>query len=272
MSLFTRTTTRSTQGLTARAGALIAATLAALSFVAGPATADLVYTFDSSDQGWSTINDTSFFGFDGSIGNPPGAIRAIDQAAGFHWCFSAPVADLGDLSSLFGRNISYQILGITGAHNTFTTRAAVIITGAGLRIGVASPITPAAGQWVSWNLPVNADGAWRIVASMTEASLSSTVATEQQIRDVLANVDGLFIRGEYTNGADSSALDNVRIETGGCNDADFADPVGVLDFFDVLAFLQAYSGSDPSADLNDDGVFDFFDVLAFLEAFSAGCP
>jgi len=47
---------------------------------------------------------------------------------------------------------------------------------------------------------------------------------------------------------------------------------GTLDFFDVLAFLQAFNDMDPVADFAPDGVFDFFDVLAFLQAFTDGCP
>ncbi|MBX3323096.1 MAG: hypothetical protein KF757_08920 [Phycisphaeraceae bacterium] len=45
-----------------------------------------------------------------------------------------------------------------------------------------------------------------------------------------------------------------------------------LDFFDVSAFLAAFSASDPIADFNSDGNFDFFDALAYLTAFGAGCP
>jgi len=47
---------------------------------------------------------------------------------------------------------------------------------------------------------------------------------------------------------------------------------GVLDFFDVQDFLNAYAGQDASADLNGDGAWDFFDVQAYLNLFSAGCP
>ena len=47
---------------------------------------------------------------------------------------------------------------------------------------------------------------------------------------------------------------------------------GVLDFFDVSAFLQAFGTMDPLADFTGDGSFDFFDVSAFLQAFSTGCP
>ncbi len=47
---------------------------------------------------------------------------------------------------------------------------------------------------------------------------------------------------------------------------------GVLDFFDISAFLEAFASMDPIADLTGEGAFDFFDVSAFLSAFSAGCP
>ncbi len=47
---------------------------------------------------------------------------------------------------------------------------------------------------------------------------------------------------------------------------------GSLDFFDVSAFLAAFSAQDPAADFDGNGSWDFFDVSAFLGAFSAGCP
>ena len=67
----------------------------------------------------------------------------------------------------------------------------------------------------------------------------------------------------------------VSEDTGpmGCNEADLAEPFGMHDFADVLAFLAAFDAMDPSADLAlPAGSFDFADVLAFLEAFGAGCP
>lgn len=47
---------------------------------------------------------------------------------------------------------------------------------------------------------------------------------------------------------------------------------GQLNFFDVSAFLSAFSNQDPAGDFNGDGSYNFFDVSAFLAAFSAGCP
>ncbi len=47
---------------------------------------------------------------------------------------------------------------------------------------------------------------------------------------------------------------------------------GVVDFFDYLDFVDAFSANDPSADFNGDTVIDFFDYLDFVDAFSVGCP
>lgn len=57
-----------------------------------------------------------------------------------------------------------------------------------------------------------------------------------------------------------------------CSSADLAGPFGELNFFDVSAFLSAYTALDPVADFNDDGLFNFFDVSGFLSAYSMGCP
>jgi outer membrane protein assembly factor BamB len=50
------------------------------------------------------------------------------------------------------------------------------------------------------------------------------------------------------------------------------NPDGTLDFFDIAAFLAAFSSGDLSADFVLDGELNFFDVAAFLSAFDAGCP
>lgn len=58
--------------------------------------------------------------------------------------------------------------------------------------------------------------------------------------------------------------------TGGCP-ADFNGD-GEVDFFDISAFLTAFSSSDPSADITGDAQWDFFDISAFLSQYAAGCP
>lgn len=57
----------------------------------------------------------------------------------------------------------------------------------------------------------------------------------------------------------------------GCTRADIAPPYGVLDFFDIIAFLAAFDAMQPQADFNNDSLFNFFDIADFLAAFDAGC-
>jgi hypothetical protein len=80
----------------------------------------------------------------------------------------------------------------------------------------------------------------------------------------------------------------IGFNSNGQTDAESAQPVGIfriatncladfdgdgtLDFFDVSAFLAAFTTQQSSGDLNADGSWDFFDVSLFLSAYNAGCP
>jgi len=47
---------------------------------------------------------------------------------------------------------------------------------------------------------------------------------------------------------------------------------GLLDIFDVFAFLADYNNELLSADLTGDGAVDFADILEYIDLFSLGCP
>ncbi|RMH25312.1 MAG: hypothetical protein D6692_11385 [Planctomycetota bacterium] len=54
--------------------------------------------------------------------------------------------------------------------------------------------------------------------------------------------------------------------------ADLAEPFGVLNFFDIAAYINAYIDGDPSADLTEPfGVFNFLDISAYINLYNAGC-
>jgi hypothetical protein len=64
----------------------------------------------------------------------------------------------------------------------------------------------------------------------------------------------------------------AALAAGGCP-ADLAAPFGVLNFFDVLAFLGSFNAQSPDADIAAPiGSLNFFDVLEYLSRFNAGCP
>jgi hypothetical protein len=57
-----------------------------------------------------------------------------------------------------------------------------------------------------------------------------------------------------------------------CNDADLAEPFGVLDLADINAFVNGFTSGDCIADFDANGVFDLSDINAFVTAFTGGCP
>lgn len=189
------------------------ATLPALSIIALAATAHagVAYSFETDAQGWSIANDGTGFTWDDSIGNNGlGAIRARDVVSGNIWLFSAPTEDLGSLSGLYNNSISYDILGITGSHtNLGGDRADVILTGAGISIGVNFEVQPVNDQWVSASVLVSESADWRMISSFSDATISATTVSQEDLQAVLADLTGLYIRGEYTNGGDATAIDNV---------------------------------------------------------------
>ncbi len=64
-----------------------------------------------------------------------------------------------------------------------------------------------------------------------------------------------------------------EVPAGACSAADFAPPVGTLNFSDVLGFLQSFAVSGCGSDIADPvGTWNFDDVVAFLTLFAAGCP
>ena len=56
---------------------------------------------------------------------------------------------------------------------------------------------------------------------------------------------------------------HLRVYSGADFNAD-----GVVDFFDYLDFVDAFSSNAPDADFNEDSVIDFFDYLDFVNAFT----
>ncbi len=59
----------------------------------------------------------------------------------------------------------------------------------------------------------------------------------------------------------------------GCSDADLAEPFGVINFFDLAAYLTLYNAGDPAADIAAPlGTLNFFDLSEYLTRYNAGCP
>jgi hypothetical protein len=119
-------------------------------------------------------------------------------------------------------------------------------------------------------------GIWETVSTINGADLDTNPELIQINMPIYTwAVDDMKVRFT-TSTSGSFFIDDVYLGveplSSGCNEADLAEPFGELNFFDVSAFLAAFSANEPDADLNSDGIFNFFDVSSYLSAFSAGCP
>ena len=113
---------------------------------------------------------------------------------------------------------------------------------------------------------VSAQSSQSIQAALSDA-VEGTFAATYTFRSV--NAESLF---GPAGGGDDLIVNLTGEVGGGVCVADFAEPFGSLNFFDVSAFLVAYGNQDPQADINGDLSFNFLDVSAFLLAYGAGCP
>jgi dienelactone hydrolase len=73
------------------------------------------------------------------------------------------------------------------------------------------------------------------------------------------------------SGRDAGTRSTARLTVNIACPADF-NTDGVVDFNDLLEYLNLYNALDPEADLNADGVIDFNDLLEFLNRYNLPCP
>lgn len=90
------------------------------------------------------------------------------------------------------------------------------------------------------------------------------------------NVGSRDADGDGTNDLDFNAIDgeqfvNLSNPSVPTCPPDFTGD-GMLNFFDVSAFISAFSAMAPEGDYNGDSMYNFFDISAFISDFSAGCP
>ncbi|MBZ0173024.1 MAG: alpha amylase C-terminal domain-containing protein, partial [Phycisphaerales bacterium] len=116
-------------------------------------------------------------------------------------------------------------------------------------------------------------GEWGVVINNDAAEYGGNgVGTSGTFQTEATPRDGFDQRATLSIPAYGFMVLQHEPEFDGCNDADLAEPLGVLDLADISAFAAGFLSQDPATDLNGDGVWDLNDISAFVAAFLAGCP
>jgi hypothetical protein len=175
---------------------------------------DIVSGFGAGDEGWRVVSfgnlTTDNFSimatytptFNPTGGNPGGYISTTDQDNG-DFTFSAPAKFLGNVSGATG--LGYDLIYPVGAINYQPTDVILMGNGETL-LWKSSPDLVPGPSWMSVNLDFVPSALWHVGTS------HGALATAADFGNVLGNLSGLFIRGEYTTGLiEAPGLDNVRL-------------------------------------------------------------
>ncbi|MFT7594457.1 MAG: hypothetical protein ACI8R4_001778 [Paracoccaceae bacterium] len=170
--------------------------------------------FTTGLSDWVTSIGTETFA--ASDGNPTGSIRGVEGGTGV-WYYVAPDAYLGNRGAFYGGSLSFDL------RQDITTSQFddndVVLTGGGLTLALDVGANPGT-DWTSYSVNLSLGGGWKI------GSINGRVATEDEIRNVLGDLQSLEIRGEYVNGTtgDASNLDNVAMLKTPATPTDYIGP------------------------------------------------
>ncbi len=197
---------------------------AGLLFGSLQATESLVTDFDDPLirlDGWKVLtaegvaNDIGNPRWEPAGGNPDGYFAVEDLARGGVIYYSAPPKFLGDRSAAYGLELRYDVSSTTT--NSSFDRDDLVLEGENLRLIYRHDPMPEPDGWVSFSLLLEEGSRWRVMDVSEEWEghgweTEGDTPSESQFIEVLADLRGLYIRGEFWSGSSSLGLDNVEME------------------------------------------------------------
>lgn len=183
-------------------------------FCSAAAHATVVSDFESGSEDWEVVSFTDFSRNDYTEkghyavnqvlggGHPGNYITATDPDNG-DFTFSAPAAFLGNQTG--AQALSYDLIYRDGAVNWRTTD--LMLVGAGQRLlWRRDPAIVPSASWTRVSANFAPSSEWRV------GTTDGAFATAADFSAVLADLTGLYIHGEYTDGiVETAGLDNVRL-------------------------------------------------------------
>lgn len=180
----------------------------AVNSIAPPAPPRSSTSFNDNADGWTISGDAKGSVVDASYSNSGGVsggyVYAKDDVIEGTWYFKAPASYLGRRLDYYGATLSFSLFQHSAMTNQF--EAADIILESGYdRIVCQLPKHPD-GAWTNYNIKISTDADWR------DQNYNGAVTRQRDIENILGDLTGLYIRGEYETGPDSGGLDNVQIK------------------------------------------------------------
>ena len=165
--------------------------------------------FEKDSENWTIKGDAQgdsaepTYSSENGVAN--GFIHAKDDAAGGVWYFSAPEKYLGNKKNFYGRTLSYSLFQKPQKNSQFDSPDIVLTNGENEIFYLLEDYPDT--TWTHYEVKISADKDW-----FYGKYKDKEVATEEQMKMVLSNLEKFWIRGEYRSGADWGGLDEVVIK------------------------------------------------------------
>ncbi len=157
--------------------------------------------FQSGDEGWRIIDN----GKTRPI-SENGYLSAEDEKAYATYFWSAPAKFLGDKSSAFGGALSFDLR--LYENSRASAPRIVVLEGGGVKLALPKGYRRPTVFWHRYNIWFQQCAGWINLAT-------GKPSTSAELLQVLSNLEGLYIRGEYSSSDDDKAsLDDVVLWTG----------------------------------------------------------
>lgn len=160
------------------------------------------WTVAGDAQGESDVPDHHDEG-----GDPGGYVSAEDDGEGETWYWNASPAYLGDKEAYYGGTLSFD-LRQSSTTSQFQNTDVVLLGEDGdvLTHDFGDASQHPGENWTAYEVPLEAS-AWT-VGNETDGA----AANASDMREVLGDLDEVWIRGEYVTGSDTGGLDDVVLE------------------------------------------------------------
>ncbi len=160
--------------------------------------------FEKDDEGWQVTGDVQNQSaqpdYNPLGGNPGGFLSATDETTGGIWYWNAPEKYLGSKDKALNKKLCFDLIQ-SDLSNQFDAPDVILESG-DIILVYTFPSHPDT-IWTSYSIDLSAEAGWK------KNEASGPPATEEDLADVLSQLTGLRIRGEYIVGPDIGSLDNV---------------------------------------------------------------
>ena len=190
---------------------ILSAALASLAFVSTQA--GVFSDFTSGPEGWvaASLPDSGPYRdpeilspVDHTLlGGPSGPYIAVGDPDNVTFWFDAPAKFLGNQSAYYGESISFDIRHVPGVGAPWVDADIALMSPVLVLVADLGP-NPIPGNWMSYSIGLTEASGWHI------NNLDGPAPTANQFQNVLDSLVAFRIRGEFTDGDETTSLDNVR--------------------------------------------------------------